>query len=220
MLKSDRNVSIGLAMSGGGARAMAFHLGCMRALHDRRILERIDVISTVSGGSVIGACWVYRGETFEDFDRHVISTLRRGLQRDIVQEVFLRRQGPKILATHLVTGSLSLAIGLISLAVSRARRWFGAPTRAIEASLARLSGKLPIWGSITTAFEKALERKLFGKRTVDQVQRPGITSIVNACDLRTGTAFRFGSIKSGGWRYGTVVNPMPTVAKAAELCGC
>ncbi len=193
---------------------MAFHLGCMRALHDRRILDKIGVISTVSGGSVIGACWVYRGEKFEDFDRHVISTLRRGLQRDIIREVFLSRQGPKILATLFVTGSLSLAIGAISLVFSRARRWFGVPTLHIEAPLSRLSGKLPIWGSLTTAFEKALERKLFGKSTVDQVQRPGLTSIVNACDLRTGTAFRFGSIKSGGWRYGTVVGAKPTVAKA------
>ena len=205
MPKDDRKCLIGLALSGGGARAIAFHLGCMRALQDRRILDKIQVISTVSGGSVIGACWAYRGESFEDFDRHVVSTLRRGLQRDIVREVFLSWQGPKILATLLVTGSLSLAIGVISIILSRARRWAGVPSRRIEVFLAILSGKLPIWGSLTTAFEAALERNFFGKRTVDQVQRPGLTSIVNACDLRTGTAFRFGSIKSGGWRYGSVV---------------
>lgn len=214
MPKDDRKRLIGLALSGGGARAIAFHLGCMRALQDRRILDKLQVISTVSGGSVIGACWAYRGESFEDFDRHVVSILRRGLQRDIVREVFLSWQGPKILATLLVTGSLSLAIGVISIILSRARRWAGVPARRIEVFLAILSGKLPIWGSLTTAFEAALERNLFGKRTVDQVQRPGLTSIVNACDLRTGTAFRFGSIKSGGWRYGSVVGTQPTVAKA------
>ena len=42
----------------------------------------------------------------------------------------------------------------------------------------------------------------------------GLTAIVNACDLRTGTAFRFGSSKSGGWRYGDVAGSPPTVAKA------
>lgn len=214
MPNSDRKISIGLALSGGGARAMAFHLGCMRALQDRRILDKIDVISTVSGGSVIGACWAYREESFEEFDRHVVSTLRRGLQRDIVQEVFLSRQGPKIVATILVTGSLSLLIGVISLVLARMRRWASVPTRPVEAFLERLSVRLPIWGSLTTAFEMALERRFFGKRTVDHVQRPGLTSIVNACDLRTGTAFRFGSTKSGGWRYGTVVGAKPTVAKA------
>ena len=39
---------IALALSGGGARAMAFHLGCLRALHDLGILDRVRVLSTVS----------------------------------------------------------------------------------------------------------------------------------------------------------------------------
>lgn len=205
---------IGLALSGGGARAMAFHLGCLRALHDRRILEKVQVLSTVSGGSVIGACWAYRGESFEEFDRQVVSLLRRGLQRDIMREVFLTLQGPKILGTLILSGSLSIGIGALSMALSRARRWAGVPTRRMENLLASLSGKLPIWASLTTAFEAALDRNLFGTRTIDKVQRPGLAMVVNACDLRTGTAFRFGSVKSGGWRYGKIVGAQPTVAKA------
>jgi NTE family protein len=56
--KSQSSLSepkIALALSGGGARAMAFHLGCLRALHDLGILDRVRVLLTVSGGSVIGA---------------------------------------------------------------------------------------------------------------------------------------------------------------------
>jgi len=214
MSGDDREPFVGLALSGGGARAMAFHLGCMRALHDRRILDKVKVISTVSGGSVIGACWAYRGESFEDFDRHIVSVLRRGLQKDILREAFLSQEGLRILATLAVTGTLSILIAAVSFLLSRARRWAGVPSKRVEMSLARLSGRLPIWGSLTTAFEAALERRLFGKRTVDQIQRPGLTSIVNACDLKTGTAFRFGSARSGGWRYGTIVGATPTVAKA------
>ena len=37
-MPTDREPFVGLALSGGGARAMAFHLGCLRALHDRGIL--------------------------------------------------------------------------------------------------------------------------------------------------------------------------------------
>ena len=48
---------IGLALSGGGSRAIAFHLGCLRALNRLGLLERVAVLSTVSGGSVIGACF-------------------------------------------------------------------------------------------------------------------------------------------------------------------
>lgn len=193
---------------------MAFHLGCLRALYDRRILEKVRVLSTVSGGSVIGACWAYRGEDFKDFDRHVVSVLRRGLQWDIAREIFSSWEGPKILITLLVTGTLSVALGAISFVLSRARRWAGIPSRGLEVILAGLSRRLPIWGSLTTAFEAALVRHLFGARTVDQVERAGLTTIVNACDLKTGTAFRFGSQKSGGWRYGDVTGTPPTVAKA------
>lgn len=43
---------IGLALSGGGSSAMAFHLGCLRALHEIQLLSRVGVLSTISGGSV------------------------------------------------------------------------------------------------------------------------------------------------------------------------
>src|SRR5260370_23092103 len=47
--------TIGLALSGGGSRAIAFHLGCLRALSRLGLLDRVAILSTVSGGSVIGA---------------------------------------------------------------------------------------------------------------------------------------------------------------------
>ena len=50
---------IGLALSGGGSRAMAFHLGCFRALEDLGLLEKDGVLSTISGGSVFGAYYAY-----------------------------------------------------------------------------------------------------------------------------------------------------------------
>lgn len=193
---------------------MAFHLGCLRALHDRKILDKVNVLSTVSGGSVIGACWAYRGEDFATFDRHVVAVLRRGLQRDITREVFLSLEGLRILATLLVSGTSSLLLSLLSLVVSRARRWLGIPMGRLENWLAALARQLPVWGSLSTAFEAALVRHLFGERTMDQVQRTGLTTIINACDLRTGTAFRFGSKKSGGWRYGEAAGRHPAVAKA------
>ncbi|PWF43614.1 patatin-like phospholipase family protein [Massilia glaciei] len=46
---------IGLAMSGGGFRAAAFHLGVMRELDRRGILDKLDLITCVSGGSIAGA---------------------------------------------------------------------------------------------------------------------------------------------------------------------
>lgn len=48
---SHQNV-IGLALSGGGIRAMAFHCGVLRWLAETERLERISQLSTVSGGTL------------------------------------------------------------------------------------------------------------------------------------------------------------------------
>jgi predicted acylesterase/phospholipase RssA len=46
---------VGLALSGGGFRASFFHLGVMARLAEVDALRSIDVLSTVSGGSIFGA---------------------------------------------------------------------------------------------------------------------------------------------------------------------
>lgn len=47
------NIRIGLSLSGGGVRAMAFHSGVLRWLAETRQLESISHISSVSGGSLL-----------------------------------------------------------------------------------------------------------------------------------------------------------------------
>ena len=46
---------IGLALSGGGFRGTLYHLGVIRFLRDANILPKITHITTVSGGSILGA---------------------------------------------------------------------------------------------------------------------------------------------------------------------
>ncbi len=61
---------IALCLSGGGYRAAAFHLGVLDLLHDLGLLERVRVISALSGGAIISARYVTalaRGVTFERF---------------------------------------------------------------------------------------------------------------------------------------------------------
>lgn len=48
---------LGLALSGGGFRASFFHLGVLALLADRGLLRHVEVISTVSGGSIVGALY-------------------------------------------------------------------------------------------------------------------------------------------------------------------
>jgi hypothetical protein len=49
----DANV-VGLALSGGGIRSAAFCLGVLQALNKAGVIDRIDYLSTVSGGRYIG----------------------------------------------------------------------------------------------------------------------------------------------------------------------
>ncbi|MBC7776609.1 MAG: patatin-like phospholipase family protein, partial [Phycisphaerae bacterium] len=51
----SRNDRIGLALSGGGFRAALFHIGVLARLAEQDLLRKVDVISCVSGGSIIGA---------------------------------------------------------------------------------------------------------------------------------------------------------------------
>ena len=46
---------VGLALSGGGFRASFFHIGVAAALAERDALRHVEVISCVSGGSIVGA---------------------------------------------------------------------------------------------------------------------------------------------------------------------
>lgn len=50
-----KDYRIGLALSGGGFRAAAFHLGVFRKLKDMGVLWKLDLLTCVSGGSIAGA---------------------------------------------------------------------------------------------------------------------------------------------------------------------
>lgn len=74
---------IALALSGGGIRAMVFHLGVLRHLAERGLLESVERISSVSGGSLlVGLLLAQNGmrwPTSERFLSHSLPTLRVAL---------------------------------------------------------------------------------------------------------------------------------------------
>ena len=47
--------AVGLAFSGGGIRSATFNLGILQALARARVLDKVDYLSTVSGGGYIGS---------------------------------------------------------------------------------------------------------------------------------------------------------------------
>jgi NTE family protein len=181
---------IALALSGGGSRAIAFHLGCLRALHERGILKKVSVISAVSGGAVIAGMYAYSDDDFERFDARVVAVLRRGLHWSIVRNLL----SPSLLGGLVLTNTIAR------------------PT-AFLARLMNLQPPLRRWASRSDALEIAL-RDVVGELQVADVRRRNLDVVFNACELRTATAFRFGNHRSGTWRFGEIVDNKVSVAHA------
>lgn len=56
---------IGLCLSGGGYRAMVFHLGALIRLNEVRLLSQLARVSSVSGGSITAGCLGLRWKDLE-----------------------------------------------------------------------------------------------------------------------------------------------------------
>jgi len=79
---------IGLTLSGGGFRATAFGLGALRALNAAGVLNNVQVVSGISGGSLLTAMWAYGPADFEQFDESVVELLTQGLQVELARRAF------------------------------------------------------------------------------------------------------------------------------------
>src|SRR5260370_11134312 len=107
---------IGLALSGGGSRAIAFHLGCLRALNRLGLLDRVAILSMVSGGSVIGAYFhAHRGD-FASFEASIRALLAQGLVAPMRRKLF-SPLGIKVAAAFVAVGIVALAVAAIQTAV-------------------------------------------------------------------------------------------------------
>lgn len=51
-----KNDLVGLSLSGGGIRSATFNLGIIQAFYRAGLLQKVDYLSTVSGGGYIGSC--------------------------------------------------------------------------------------------------------------------------------------------------------------------
>jgi NTE family protein len=96
---------LGLALAGGGFRASLFHLGVLRRLAELDLLRYVEVLSTVSGGSIIGALYVLhlknaltekvlltQSEYVEILDK-VEQTLVSGVQMNLRTRLFMNPLG-------------------------------------------------------------------------------------------------------------------------------
>jgi NTE family protein len=88
---NSRDTLLILCFSGGGTRAAALTYGVLEALRDiphprepnqRRLIEEVDAISSVSGGSITAAAYALHGDQF--FQRFESDFLLRNVQTDLL----------------------------------------------------------------------------------------------------------------------------------------
>jgi len=209
---NEERLKIGLALSGGGSRAIAFHLGCMRTLNDLGLLEKVEVLSTVSGGSVIGAMYAYSNCSFEEFDRRINKLLSAGLVHGVARYTMFSSETLKIVASLLVSG-LPALLGRAIAAIVGLLGFAGVRMSLLTKLVGAVQVPIRRFASRTTAFEKFLEQSYFQGRRLSEVPRQNLNVVINAAELRTESAFRYGSKETGCWRYG-VLNGSERVAKA------
>ncbi len=71
----QNNKKIGLALSGGGYRAAGFHLGTLKKLNELNLLDKVDVLSTISGGSITGAYYCLNNSNYQAFENYMVTAL-------------------------------------------------------------------------------------------------------------------------------------------------
>jgi NTE family protein len=189
---------IGLALSGGGSRAIAFHLGCLRALNRLGLLDRVATLSTVSGGSVIGASFHAHQGDFASFETKIRQLLAQGLVAPMRRKLF-SPLGIKVAAASVAVGIVALAVAAIKTAV----KIIGLVTpRSLAAHFERFDIRSPLhrFASRTTLLEAALDDLLFrGTSLNDLPAQPHL--VINATELRTGSASgsaRWNPARGGG----------------------
>ena len=204
---------IGLALSGGGSRAIAFHLGCLRALNELGILERVEVLSTVSGGSVIGALYAANRDPFPVFEDRVRQHLSSGFFRPALKVAFSTSEGLRAIFCAFILIPTNVLIGLIGLA-AKLMLLLVRPDKRAKWRVEKLHSPFRRFASRTTILERVFDDKLFGGMLLRELPKDGPLLVVNASDLRTGSAFYFTQKKSGSWRYGELADQNITLAHA------
>lgn len=186
------NRKIGLALSGGGYRAAAYHIGTLRALRRLGVLDKVDIISSVSGGSITSAYYALNKENHAGFERNLIMKLQQG----VMSHVWLLLAGiilGDVLFSTLMGSLISYCFGstglffgvslitFVSCAVYVFLQWYNL---------------MPISDMIGKEFDKVFFRN---KTLADLPSVPLLT--INATNMATNLPFNFSKDYMGEFAY-------------------
>jgi len=186
---------IGLALSGGGYRATAFHLGTLKKLHDLNILEKIDVMSTISGGSITGAYYCAEQGNFDAVYAELYSALQT---KDVVKKVLFSWLGLRLLIFIVV-----LIFSLYWLFTPFAWLFPVILVLLFFIILRYQFMLLPISKRIEQVYDQFFYHK---KKLAELPEKPKL--IIGSTNLQTARPFSFSRSTMWDTSYGSKANPM------------
>jgi NTE family protein len=173
---SGKNLKIGLALSGGGFRAAAFHLGVLKKLAGLGILENIDNISAISGGSIIAAYYLLNKENFLKFGTEFSQILNKSIiSRILFSFSFIIRillYLLSLLLFYYITGNIGWTSGLLFLELVITGMFF--------------YKIFPTTKLVRIIYDKLMYK---GRPLISLPAHPALT--INSTNLDTGTLFSF-----------------------------
>ncbi|HEU4471951.1 MAG TPA: patatin-like phospholipase family protein [Flavisolibacter sp.] len=205
---------LGVSLSGGGYRASAFHLGTLRALHKLGILERIDVLSTISGGSITGAAYCLHKGNYMAFEKEMIEKIST---KNVIGHVLASRFFLQLALFTLVF----LGTGIYLLFTAYA--WAFLPLLGLWLFLL-LRFQFRIFPA-GRAIEEAYDKFYFKGATLNDLCRQPVLAI-GSSNLQTGRPFSFSWRKMSDSTYASFDPPIRfrqrdfPVARAVTASSC
>ncbi|MRG48407.1 hypothetical protein GFS24_25050 [Chitinophaga sp. SYP-B3965] len=195
---------LGLSLSGGGYRAAAFHLGTLNKLEELGILSKVDVLSTISGGSITGAAWCLHKGDYKRFHEEMKTALK---EKSVIKAIIF---------SWIFIRTFLLILSLLTLAI-----WL---TFTSWSQLSYLVFALLIFLLLKYQFKifnvsKVIERtynKFFykGKTLHELNERPLL--VIGSSNLHTGRPFSFSRLKMSDSTYAYNYSP-PIVFKPEKF---
>jgi len=206
---------LGLALSGGGYRAAAFHLGTLNKLNDMGILDKVDVLSTISGGSITGAAWMLSEEPYAEFHQRMKAALS---VKNVIG--FAVRSPALVIPILVIIGILFATVALTFTSLA----WLSFPVLAVVLIIIfRFQYQLL---PVSELIEKAYDKHFYHGATLDKFKTKPIIAI-GTSNLHTGRPFTFSGDKMGDTFYRMQCNPPVTfntngfpVARAVAASSC
>tara|TARA_R110002051_G_scaffold316355_1_gene395888 strand:+ start:815 stop:2116 length:1302 start_codon:yes stop_codon:yes gene_type:complete len=182
------NKKFGLSLSGGGYRAMVYHLGTFKKLKELNLLEKVDVISSNSGGSITGATYALCLKDYDRFEKIILQGAKRSVIKFMLTS--LRVLIPILLLFGILIGSIWLLFkgqdlyGLFGI---------------LSFVLLILFFQFKIF-PLSDLNEKAYNRFFLSNATLSDLSTD-LELAINSTNLETGRLFVFNNTSMGDSKY-------------------